>query len=307
MTWNVENLFLPGAPSGPESEEVWQRKLTTLATTISAIAPDVLALQEIGSPEAFDQLQVRVAADYPHGRLSSAPDSRGIRVGFLSKYPLQDAVDYVYFPAGALDEVPGPTGAPLTRLGRGALKVTVRPAADLPVNLVTTHLKSKLVTYANGRRWPRDESERARGSGLALLTRTAEAVALRISLNELMIGNRRPLVLLGDLNDGPDAVTTQILQGPADRSLARPDRLDDVRLYNLAGYIAPDRRFSRIYQQQAELIDHIAVSHELVFHQRRVDSFIEPIRSIDQSVETRRDEVFPDHAPVFATFELPTA
>ncbi|MCA1554521.1 MAG: endonuclease/exonuclease/phosphatase, partial [Chloroflexi bacterium] len=70
-------------------------------------------------------------------------------------------------------------------------------------------------------------------------------------------------------------------------------------------YMPVQHRFSRLYHKKPELIDHILVSHELIFAQRQVDSFIQPITSIDQDLQSRRDAMFPDHAPVFARFELP--
>ncbi|MEW2330615.1 endonuclease/exonuclease/phosphatase family protein [Micromonospora chersina] len=66
-----------------------------------------------------------------------------------------------------------------------------------------------------------------------------------------------PTILCGDLNDGPDAVTTVLLEGPADGDVHRPDKGDAVRLYNLGRRLPPARAYSRIYQGRGELIDHI--------------------------------------------------
>jgi endonuclease/exonuclease/phosphatase family metal-dependent hydrolase len=52
MTWNIENLFQVGGEGGPKTETEYQEKLQSLADVILSLAPDVLALQEIGSPEA---------------------------------------------------------------------------------------------------------------------------------------------------------------------------------------------------------------------------------------------------------------
>jgi endonuclease/exonuclease/phosphatase family metal-dependent hydrolase len=304
MTWNVENLFLAGSTSGPSTPEILDRKLTNLAQTIRLIRPDVLALQEVGDPATLAQLQERLGRRYRHAQLSSHPDRRGCRVGFLSRFGLEEAEELVDFPPTALRQLIDSTGEPVTALRRGALAVTANVRASFRPRLVTAHLKSKLITYPGGRFSPRDEDERARETGLALLVRAAEAVALRVFVNRLVTGNDRPLVLLGDLNDGPEALTTQLLLGPEDRSLAHRDRFDDVRLYNLADYIPPTRRFSRMHNRKQELIDHILVSHELILAQRRVDSFIEPIEAIGDNPARRRDAVFPDHAPVYARFEV---
>ena len=304
MTWNVENLFLVGDESGPATKEIFEEKQVNLAATISTFGPDVVALQEIGRPAAAEDLQARLNGAYPHLLLANHPDPRHIRVGFLSKHPLQAVHELFKFPDAALSTIPGPESAPITRMGRGALKVTVEPKNNVQINLVTVHLKSKLVTYANGRRFPHDENERARGAGLALAKRAAEAVALRVFVNGLVAGNDRPLILLGDLNDEPNAVTTTLLLGPEDGSVQREDKGDDVRLYNLAEKITAERRYSRVYKKRKELIDHILATKDLFVRTRSIDSLVEPIEPIDESTEKRRSANFPDHAPVLARFDL---
>jgi hypothetical protein len=59
MTWNVENLFKPGA-SGPPTEAAYDAKLQGLAATINDEAPDALAVQEIGDPAALGDLVRRL-------------------------------------------------------------------------------------------------------------------------------------------------------------------------------------------------------------------------------------------------------
>ncbi len=305
MTWNVENLFPAGHPSGPATPELYEQKMRNLSMTILGIAPDILALQEVGDPDTFADLHGRLGDRYPYTMLSSHPDVRGIRVALMSRLPMVQAREFFEFPQGALTNVTDSDGDVIRNMGRGAIKATVVVAPGLLVNVITVHLKSKLVTYSNGRRSPRDENERARETGVAVFKRTAEAVALRVYLNPLLANNDNPLILMGDLNDGPQATSTQILLGPEDRSLEHRDKFDDIRLYNLVEYIAPERQFSRLYHKERELIDHIAVSYELVFRRRQVDSYIEPIESIDQATDIRREATFPDHAPIYARFEIP--
>jgi endonuclease/exonuclease/phosphatase family metal-dependent hydrolase len=306
MTWNLENLFPINTPSGPKSPDLYQRKLRNIAQTMLAIAPDIVGVQEVGDPATFADLQRRLGDRYPYTMLSSKPDPRGIRVGFLSRFPLVQAREFDKFPPEAITTLQSSSGSAINNMGRGVLKATVVLAPGLLINLVNIHLKSKLVTYSGGRRAPEDEDERARETGFALIKRTTEAVAVRVYLNRLLTGNREPLILMGDFNDTEQAVTTQILLGPPDRSLSARDKFDDIRLYNLASYISPERRYSRIYQKEKDLIDHICVSNELIFHRRQVDAFVEPIDNIDADTEARREAVYPDHAPVFARFEIPT-
>jgi predicted extracellular nuclease len=312
MTWNVENLFPAGHDPGPETPAILDQKLANIAGVIlNDIQPDVIGMQEVGSAAPFHALQQRLAGHYPHAQLAMHPDPRGIRVGFLSRFPLEEVDELFDLPAGALRGIVDSQGQAIAHMGRGALKVTVEPVPGQRINLVTAHLKSKLITYPPDpqrphviRRSPRDEDERAREEGSAVIKRTVEAVALRVFANALVTQNQQPLILLGDFNDVPNAATTQILRGTEDLSLVRRDKGDDTRLYNLAAEIPAERRFSRIYNKQKELIDHILVSYELMRLPHQADSHVQHVESIDNQLGPRRQAVFPDHAAVYARFEL---
>jgi predicted extracellular nuclease len=323
MTWNLENLFQAGSEFGPDTPEQYAQKLDSLAAVILPLDPDVLAVQEVGSTAAFHDLVSLLQGRYPHARLSAHPDARGIRVGFVSKLAIEDAEELLDFPQAGLPRVPGTDDQgnliDVTSFGRGALRIRVRPTPELPIHLLTAHLKSKLLTFPSAtggpRFTPRNENERARVAGMALLKRTAEAAALRVRANDLLEANtQNALILLGDMNDVPDAATTQILQGPGGSEIGTPgfnrrDRGDDTRLFNLAPLIPAERRFSRIYQGHKELIDHILVSQELLPGQPRqvpaVDSHIEgALPSISDDPNARRGAPGSDHAPITAVFEV---
>jgi endonuclease/exonuclease/phosphatase family metal-dependent hydrolase len=162
-----------------------------------------------------------------------------------------------------------------------------------------------------------DENEQARVAGVALLKRTAEAVALRVKANELLQDNsKQALILLADLNDVANAATTQILNGPSGSEIGtlgfdHPDKGDDTRLFNLAPLIPEARRFSRVNQGRKELIDHIFVSQALLPGSPRqvptVDSHIDALgglSSVGNNPVNRRNEPASDHAPITATFDL---
>jgi endonuclease/exonuclease/phosphatase family metal-dependent hydrolase len=324
MTWNVENLFRVGE-GGPKTDNEYRQKLQGLADVILTIAPDVLALQEIGSPEALNDLLKLLKDNYPHLQLSTHPDPRGIRVGFLSKFAIKEHEEIVDFPKTGLPNVPGLDAKgnlnEVAQLGRGALRILVEPTQKRSTHLITTHLKSKLLSFpssgSNPRFNPKDENERARVAGIALLKRTAEAVALRIAANRLLEGNQsQALILLGDLNDVANAATTQILNGPGGSELGtlgftQKDKGDDARLFNLAPLIPDARRYSRINQGNKELIDHIFASQELLPGEPSqtpiVDSHVDIFGKLPSVTPNPGDRVGKspsDHAPVTATFEL---
>ena len=325
MTWNLENLFRVGNEFGPKTQEKYEQKLKSLTDVLLDLDPDVLAVQEIGELEAFDEFVALLEGRYPHTFVSTFPDPRGIRVGFLSKFVIEEHEELVDFPKGGLLRVFGQdtegSSTEIIRMGRGALRILIRPEQGIPVHLINAHLKSKLLTFPSKTNRPRfapeDENERARIAELALLRRTAEAVALRVKANELLENNaEQGLIILGDLNDVPSAATTQILQGPSGseigtRGFDQIDKGDDTRLFNLASLIPEKKRHSRIYRNNKELIDHIFVSQELLPGQPRklpqVNSHtgvMDALPSVSDDPTVRQGEPGSDHAPITAIFNL---
>ena len=93
MTWNVQNLFLPGTgDAAPDSQAAFDAKISSLAAVIDAIDPAVACLQEVGPGEVLEPLQAALARPLPH-RALGRPDERGIRVAILSALPLTDVDD----------------------------------------------------------------------------------------------------------------------------------------------------------------------------------------------------------------------
>jgi hypothetical protein len=89
-TWNLQNLVRPGAGSGgPSDEDAYTAKLEALARTITGLDPDVLAIQEVGDPDALRDLDHDARGDlafgagrprrsrYPRGGLVASGDDAG--------------------------------------------------------------------------------------------------------------------------------------------------------------------------------------------------------------------------------------
>lgn len=278
-TWNVQNLFLPGGDDGPRTPEDYAAKIDGLAATISAAQVDVVGVQEVGSPQAFDDLRARLGGTWT-GVLSTQPGRREIRVGVLSRLPAVRVSDDVRLRAGLPPLYVDDTRDVVTRMSRGALTVEVTAPSGLAVRVVVVHLKSKLITYPGGRFDTTDEAERARFAAYALFQRTSEAVTVRGIADRLLAGRgqERAVAVVGDLNDEPLAATTQILQGPPGSEFGtpaadRPDKGDAHRLFNPGvgdlwraadGAVLPvEERYTRRFGQRGELIDHVLVSHRL--------------------------------------------
>jgi endonuclease/exonuclease/phosphatase family metal-dependent hydrolase len=327
MTWNVENFFPVGHKDSNTGKTVtaeeFNAKLEYLVQRITEFNPDVIGLQEMGPQECLDALTEALGGKFKHSSLSKHPDGRGIRVAFISQHALEDVQHWDDFPDGALQTVPDwpkdDQERTVSHMSRGALSVIVE-VAGTRIHLVNTHMKSKLVTYpathpgGKSRFGTDDENERARGAGLALLRRTAEAVAVRTNLNANMLEHT---ILLGDMNDEPQSATSQLLLGPSDGDIDKADKGDAVRLYNLTDElpkygsatispIPPERQYSRKYNHRGEMIDHICVTRTLALSITKVDSVIESIEAENVTdVPTERfGKARPDHAPVYAVFEI---
>ncbi len=304
-TWNLENLF---TPDEEPARAAYDAKLDSLAHTITSLAPDVLAVQEVGDPAALEDLAGRLDGTW-HTALAD-PDGRGIRVGLLSRAALTDIRQIRDFPAGLSPVQVDDDGATIEQMGRPALRARFRRDGR-SIDIVSAHLKSKLLTYPGGRFTPRDEGERARYAVYALNRRAAEAASVRAGADALLAGQGqdRSVVVAGDLNDEPEAATTQILLGPGGSEIGtagfeRADKGDAHRLWNLAPLIPEPARFSRVYRGRGELIDHLLVSHALVGAVSEVTTGGADVPSIEDDPTRRQDAPGSDHRPVVATFDL---
>lgn len=194
MTWNVENLFRPKPEAEEDVKRLYRSKVELLADVIERLDPDVVALQEVGGEngdDPLDDLQQALGGSHPHGTLSAFRDGRDIQVAFLSKHTVDEREDIVNFPEGPaldihdLDEAGNPK--PIERMGRGALRVRVTKD-DLTVDLITAHLKSKLLTFPGGRFVPGNEGERAQSSS----RRTQAAPYAAGTLGDHRVGRQQP-------------------------------------------------------------------------------------------------------------------
>ena len=347
MNWNVENLFLPG-PSKPESQQAFQDKLAKLAAEIDKEQPDVLALQEIGPNGALAALQQALTHSMPHAAEgdpeAGGEPGRAIRVGILSTRPLSAIRSISPFPdlirpVQQKDPVFDKPGTPadeslLAAMGRSALEVVVE-VDGTEVTVITAHFKSKLISYPRpkGNFSPKDEDERYRYAAYALYRRTGEALTIRDRLNAILssgagepdpddgLGREKAVVFCGDLNDQPDAATTQIIQGPTGSELETAgfrtgDKGDGYRMWNLAPRLnfTPDGKppaeppYTRVFKGRGELIDHIFASHRLVNPENipevRTVLATDRLPSVSEVPTERKSDPASDHAAVVATFTI---
>jgi endonuclease/exonuclease/phosphatase family metal-dependent hydrolase len=301
MTWNIENLFLPEK----DKVEEYNLKLSGLKKVIDESDADIIALQEIGSEDALKDLISKLDSKSWNYEISKFPDGRGIRVGYISKYELLEPEDIIELPEQLIPLQTDDSRTLINRSGRGSLAVTLKVGGE-EIRLVNTHLKSKLISYPGGRFQPLDENERARYGAYALYRRAAESSALRTYCNNYLNGKGETinLILLGDMNDEPQAATSQILVGPGgsefnSKGFSQKDKGDAFRLFNIAPLLPENQNYTRIYRGRGELIDHIYLSRSLavkVIENSAQTLAAQPLPSITDNPNERSQEDASDHA-----------
>lgn len=309
-TWNVQNLA--------QSDPVFADKLDFLIGTLQALGSDVIALQEILDTNALQAL----AGGLGFQHFAATPDGRGNRVAFLTRdAPTQppQQIDQWQLPQGVEVrhiDINGNVEV-MQQFSRPAFQITVAHDGS-EIDVVTAHLKSKLLTFG-GNFSTTNETVRAHTAYFALERRAAEATSLREHATSLLTTGRN-VIVLGDLNDGPEAATTQILYGPpgsqprgpgdathAAGAFQRADANDGQRLFNVAKLVPEDIRWSRQHNGQNELLDHILTSEGLMLRVnglRRVPTMSILNEDTPNMIGPHPtvSGVVPDHAPVTATF-----
>jgi endonuclease/exonuclease/phosphatase family metal-dependent hydrolase len=269
-TYNVENYglvdrmtpdgFRSGYPK-PEAEK------TALRVVIRAIAADVLALQEIGSAGALEELQRDLAGEglrYPYSAYLDGPD-RARHVALLSRRPWirvtpHPDLDFAYL--GRRE-----------RVKRGLLEAAIGTAAG-ELTFFVVHLKSHLT-----------ETDADPGAGDR---RAAEAAAVRGCIRRRFPpGSPARFVLLGDCNDGARSPTLRRLAASGGTVIA----------LRLAARDSRDETWTEIYRREESYatLDHILVSPALRA----------AVRGDAQICDRPETGVASDHRPVVATLDIP--
>lgn len=183
------------------------------------------------------------------------------------------------------------------------------------LNVLTAHLKSKRPKFlqdAQGN--PTEDRDDRKVMALAslrsLIMRGAEAMALRCLVIDLLHRTSVPLVVLGDFNDTPDSVTTQLICATNEIAYDRSAR--DVALFNaydLQGDAAlkKDVAYSHIHQGSPSVLDQILVSEEFVHNGRNSMGDVRRVDYFNDHLHEGRDRTRSDHGFVRALLRLKMA
>jgi len=266
-TYNLE-LFLD-APSGsmPAKPDAARAKVREV---LKGMKVDVLAVQEMGSPEMFASFRQALKGeglDYPHAEYVQGVDTN-LHVAVLSRFPIvarRSHTNESFLLHGRRMHVL-----------RGFAEVDIRVGGDYEFTLLTAHLKSKRQSGGP------DEEEVREQEALLLREKVDAILAARPNAN---------LILLGDMNDFRDARSTKALIGRGKNMLVdtRPaERNGDPhagRQIVWTHFYAKEDTYARL--------DYILISRGMAHEWQAEGTYIPTIANWG---------VASDHRPLVATF-----
>jgi hypothetical protein len=304
-TLNCLNLALPGRPVydtwAPYSADEYLAKTQWLGSMLDRLAADFVLVQEVFHEKALSDVArqtVSQGRDWSFAVPLADEQNTLPRLGLLWRKPWQPRVESIVdLPPGCAVAVPEQEEH--ARFSRPLLMAHVLLPASLvgdggPVSLtlLNLHLKSRRPDYLAGE--DRDDLRaEARAQLRSLIKRGAEAAAVRRLVVDGTLRNRAPLVVAGDFNDEPRAVTTQIV---ADTSWKREDRAQrDCMLFNALDVerrLAPgrgrDTAYTILHAGEPERIDHVLVSEEFVPQSRNAIGYVERVEVLNDHLFERR-------------------
>lgn len=323
-TCNLLNLANPGRVfynnQDPYSQAEFERKLAWLGDRFRMLNADVLAVQEVWDEAAFKGALSRSGLRYDFVAVPGAENdathagAQGTpRVGLATRLKVDALQSFAEFPPGLEVLVPGLGHH--ARFERPPLVVTLRMKHGQTINALTAHLKSKRPKFLQDEHGHsledrNDPKVMALASLRSLLMRGAEAMALRCLVIDLLHRTTVPLVVMGDFNDTPDSVTTQLICATNEVAYDRGAR--DVALFNAYELQGPaalkkDVAYSHIHQGSPSVLDQILVSEEFLRGGRNSLGDVHRVDYFNDHLHEGRDRTRSDHGFVRALLRLQTA
>jgi endonuclease/exonuclease/phosphatase family metal-dependent hydrolase len=274
-TYNLDNYL--DAPAGTRHAKTEESK-AKVRESILAIKPDVLAVEEMGSVSALEELRGSLKTqglDFPNWEYVSGFDTN-IHIAILSKFRFTSVRpqtnDYFLLNGKRF------------RVSRGFAVVDVQVNTNYSFTLIAAHLKSKRPIPTA------DEAELRHEEAKVLREKIEEAFAAKPNVN---------LVVLGDLNDYKNSGSIKEVVGrgkhklvdtrPAERNgdnPASPPRMLDAPNVTWTHYYATEDLYSRL--------DYILLSPGMAREWVANETFVLALPNWGKGS---------DHRPVVATFE----
>ncbi len=285
-TGNLLNFALPNRPyydnASPYTPEQYHTKLTGLGTVFQGLQADIIGCQEVWDEDALIALSQQagmtgfhvtapLASNQPNSPYTQGKGAQGTpALGLISRFPILKSELLSQIPTLAQIQIPDSTL--YTNFNRPPLIAEIAINQQFNVTVVVAHLKSKRPHYlqdANGKTIEdvNDPFIRVRAKLRSLCMRAAEAAGIRQMVIQRLQHTHQPLILVGDMNDVMQSVTTQLL---SETSEIRYDKsVRDIALFDAANVQTGlawtrDVAYTHVYQGMPEVIDQILVSEEFV-------------------------------------------
>lgn len=292
-TFNLYNLQLPGESMNP-GQRVWTepeyaKKLAWIGHQLADLDADIVGVQELWHADALAAAVAGAGLTDVYDLLATPADGGEITCGALVRKGLLTGTPTwidkfpkaVRLQSSSPDDPQAPNiNVRLTGFSRPVLsfEVALRDDAD-PTSVFVTHLKSKLPTRIHQEEWFDEDPDtyaphaNAIGSAISTIRRTAEATALRVILTTVMKHTTKPVLVLGDVNDGQHSNTVNILTeqpnylvgdslGGADIGLYTAQTLQEYR-------DTRDVYYTHVHEDLRESLDHVLVSEQFYDNSRR--------------------------------------
>jgi len=312
-TCNALNLARPGrvfyANQDAYGGDEYARKVEWLGGMVKRVNADVIAFQEVWDESALREVIAASGLRYAH--LTAPGAEQGAegtpRVGLASRFKVIEVTSHKDFAPAQVVPVP--------ELGehRAFERPILEALIDLPgdrgtLRVLVAHLKSKRPKFlqdaqGNPTEDREDPAVLARATLRSLVMRAAECAALRLLVHGRLARTREPLVLMGDLNDSPHAVTTQIVA--ATQAIAFDRAARDTALFHAPDVqsdatIRRDVAYSHVHQGWPEVLDQIWVSEEFVASSRFARGDVRRVEYFNDHLHEGRDRTRSDHGLVRA-------
>jgi endonuclease/exonuclease/phosphatase family metal-dependent hydrolase len=269
------------------SSAQWQQKTDWLRRVLLDVAPDVLALQEVFSCAALQQLTLELG--YSHFAVAENPtliDDHVYQkpvVALVSKYPILQS-NAVQVPQAAANAL----GLSHFSFSRAPLRALVQLPDIGLCNCYVVHLKSRRpLALPQGQNLPAAE---ALSRWAACVQRGNEAGLLLEAITEQWQKDKLPVMLLGDFNDELSSPLLQILVQSLQPSEKQPAQIEEMKLqlqdsWLLQPAIPAERPATHYYGAKGSVLDYILLSADftpLVQRQWVVDQHLrQPVLAVD--------------------------
>ena len=312
-SFNLYNLQLPGRPVYQDSDgwsaEVYGRKIAWSGQVLRRLAPDAIGFEELWAREALEAVLAEAGLAESHVALVP-PGHAGNRIvcaGAVRREMLDGEPEWVTdFPPETVlrstgDDPQQPTiTLNLHSFSRPVLHFRVRPDVRVPaIEVFVAHLKSRRPAEVwRERDWYEREvhgpHRTALGYAISTMRRTAEAAALRVMVTKVARGTAAPVVVVGDMNDGADSNTLNILTEQPQYLSPLSTGGGDVALYTaqtLQEYRSiRDVYYTHVFKKQRESLDHI------LFSEQFYDNSKDRLWAFDEMTVENDHLNFDDHA-----------